>query len=102
MISVLLGIAVAIAAAAVGARKLRDHLHERSQPGQSQATAIHIMDFAEIDLELRRQSCRCGGRFVSLGEGPVRGTRPLRVAHLECRSCERERRVYFDLSEIRH
>jgi hypothetical protein len=26
----------------------------------------------------------------------------LRVAHLECRRCEREQRVFFDVSGVRH
>jgi hypothetical protein len=26
----------------------------------------------------------------------------LRVAHMECRRCERQQRLYFDLSAVRH
>lgn len=99
----LLGLSALVAAIVVGVRKLRGRLHERAQPGASPDTAIAIHDYAEIDLALRARSCRCGGRFVSCGEGPVRdGGRSLRVANLECRDCGRERRVYFDLSAIRH
>jgi len=99
----LIGLSALVAAIVVGARKLRRLLRERSRPGATAATAIAIRDFAEIDIELRRQNCECGGRFASSGEGPVRDSgRPLRVANLECRNCGRERRVYFDLGEMRH
>jgi hypothetical protein len=99
----LMGIAVLLAVAAVGGRLLRRRIIERAQPGRSPATAIEVGDYGEIDVAVRLQTCSCGGRFLVRGEGPMRGSgRALRVAHLECQQCERERRVYFDLSAVRH
>lgn len=103
MITTLMGLAVLAAVVAVGLRKLQQRAADRALPGRSPATAIPIENYAEIDIAVRMQTCRCGGRYTLRGEGPVRnGEHPLRVANLECRRCERERKVYFDLSTIRH
>jgi len=104
----LLGLAALIAAIAVGLRLLQQRAADRARPGGTPTTAIPISDYSDIDVAIRMQSCRCGGRFIVRGEGPAAGDewpgRPnsLRVAHLECRRCEREQRVYFDVSEVRH
>lgn len=103
MITLVMGLAVLAAVITVGVRKLQERAAERALPGRSAATAIPIESYAEIDIAVRMQTCRCGGRYVLRGEGPMRdGERPLRIAHLECRRCERERPLYFDLSTIRH
>ena len=103
MISGLLGLAALVAVAVVAVRMLQQRAVERAQAGRSPATAISIEDYGEIDIAVRLQTCRCGGQFMLRGEGPLlRASRPLRVAHLECRKCEREQRLYFDLSTIRH
>lgn len=100
---ILLGIAVLLAVAVVGARFARRRIVERGAPGRSPATAIRIEDYRDIDIAVRLEVCACGGRFLVRGEGPLaEGGRSLRVAHLECRQCERERRLYFDLGSIRH
>jgi len=101
----LLGVAALIAAIAVGLRALQQRAADRARPGATPTTAIPITDYSDIDVAVRMQTCRCGGRFVVRGEGPAAGDGPntsLRVAHLECRRCEREQRLYFDLSEVRH
>lgn len=97
----LLGLAALVAAIVLGLRFMRQRAVERAQPGGTAGAAIPIEDYGDMDIAVRLQSCRCGGRFVIRGEGP--GPTPaLRVAHLECRKCERERALYFDLSTVRH
>ena len=98
----LLGLAALVAAVAVGLRVLQQRAAERARPGATPATAIPIADYGDIDVAIRMQTCRCGGRFTVRGEGPAAQPSSLRVAHLECRKCERERRLYFDVSTVRH
>ena len=62
---------------------------------------IAIADYGEMDLAVAAQTCPCGGLYTVRGEGP--GSTPgRRVAHLECRRCEREAWMYFDVSQVRH
>jgi hypothetical protein len=96
----LLGVAALIAAVAAGLRLLQQRAVERARPGATPARAIPITDYGDIDVAVGMLACRCGGRFFLRGEGPA--SPPLRVAHLECRRCEREQRVYFDVSAVRH
>jgi hypothetical protein len=98
----LLGLAALIAALGIGIRRLQHRAVERARPGATPTTAIPITDYSDIDVAVAMQTCRCGGRYVLRGEGPASPPGALRVAHLECRRCEREARVYFDLSTIRH
>lgn len=98
----LLGLAALIAAIAVGWRVFQQRAAERTRPGASPTTAIPIDDYSDIDLAVGLQACRCGGRFVVRGEGPASLPGSLRVAHLECRKCERTQRLYFDVSTVRH
>ena len=103
MLSALLGLSALIAAIVLGVRMLRQHAVESAQPGRTQATAIPIHDYGEIEIAVRLRTCACGGRFALRGEGPVGDAeRPLRVALLECRKCEREQKLFFDLTEVRH
>ena len=103
MVGFLIGFAVLVAIAVTGVRVLQRRAAERAQPGGSPATAIPIENYAEIDVAVRMLSCRCGGRFVVRGEGPAAlAGRRLRIAHLECRRCQREHSLYFDLTDIRH
>jgi hypothetical protein len=97
----LLGVVALTAAIILGLRALQQRAVEQAQAGRSPATAIAIHDYAEIDIAVRLLSCRCGGHFALRGEGPARQPN-LRVAQLECRKCEREQRLYFDLSTLRH
>ena len=97
----LLGVAALIAAVAVGARVLRRRAREWSRPGRDPDRPIAIADYGEMDLAVAAQTCPCGGRYTVRGEGP--GSTPgRRVAHLECRRCEREAWMYFDVSQVRH
>ena len=99
----LLGAAALVAAVGIGVRIVQQRAAERARPGATAARAIAIEDFGDIDVAVRMQLCGCGGRFVIRGEGPAAGTADhLRVVHLECRKCERERRLFFDVSTVRH
>jgi hypothetical protein len=102
VITIVLGIAALVALVVVAWRALQQHLAERARPGASPDGAIPVRDFGDIDFIIHQQNCSCGGRLSLRGEGPISGDRPTRVATLECLQCERERRIYFDLSELRH
>ena len=104
MLTAFIGLAVLVAVAAAAVRLIQNRAAERSRPGATPGTAIRVHDYGEIDVAVRIQTCRCGGRFALRGEGPAPNdaSRLLRVAHLECRRCEREVRMYFDLSAVRH
>jgi len=97
----LLGVIALAAAIIVGLRLLRRRGAERQQPGRRPGQAIAIADFGEIDLAIRLQACACGGRYQLRGRAPGRAP-GLRVAHLECRRCERETAMYFDVSGVLH
>lgn len=98
----LLGVVALISAIVVGLRLLQQRAVDRARPGATPDTAIPITDYSDIDVAVNMQTCRCGGRFTLRGEGPASPPGSLRVAHLECRRCEREQRVYFDVSTVRH
>lgn len=98
----LLGVVALMAAIVVGIRLLQRRAVDRARPGATPDTAIPVSDYSDIDVAVNMQTCRCGGRFALRGEGPASRPDRLRVAHLECRRCEREQRVYFDMSTIRH
>ncbi|MGH7785224.1 MAG: hypothetical protein ACRERC_00060 [Candidatus Binatia bacterium] len=97
----LLGLAALIAALVLGLRFMRQRAVERAQPGRSPTAPIPVEDYGDMDVAVRLQTCRCGGRLFIRGEGPG-PNQALRVAHLECRKCEREQALYFDLSTLRH
>jgi hypothetical protein len=101
--SLILGAALIAALGAVAWKAWRRRAAERARPGGTPETALAVHDFAEIDRASRGQTCHCGGPFRLRGEGPAQWAgRPLRAVTLECSRCERERRLYFDLSELRH
>ena len=103
MLSIVLGLAVLAAVVAAAVRLVQQRAVERARQGASPANAIPIRDYGEIDIALRLNTCRCGGRFLLRGEtSMVEEGRSLRVATVECRRCEREQRFFFDLTELRH
>lgn len=102
MINLILTIAIVAVLFALAVRMIQQRRADRSRPGGSMESAIPIEDYADIDVTVRTQSCPCGGRYSIRGEGPVTGTdRPLRTTHLECRRCNRERVIYFDLTALK-
>jgi hypothetical protein len=103
MLTLAIGVAAIVAVLIIAVRLIQQRAFERSQPGRSRDAAIPIEDYGDMDIAVRMQTCRCGGRYLLRGEGPLPDAeRPLRVAHMECRRCERQQRLYFDLSAVRH
>jgi len=99
VISIAFALAAIAAVALVGWRRARAWRHDAGRAGRSEAAAIPIRDYGEIDDVVRSQRCRCGGRFAIRGEG---SRHSLRVVRVECHTCEREREIYFDVAEVRH
>lgn len=97
----LLGLVALAAAVAAGLRWAGRRARERGQPGRDPARPIAIHDYGEMDLAIAQQRCSCGGRYAVRGEGPGNPAQ-VRVAHLECRRCDREAWVYFDVGGVRH
>ena len=101
----LLGIAALIAAVALGIRMLPEqYATERARPGATPAKAIAIDDYSDIDVRHpHADGCPLqAGHFIVRGEGPASHPTGLRVAEFECRKCERQQRLYFDVSTVRH
>ena len=69
----------------------------------SENNPFGVRSFEQIDEEVRRRRCHCGGRYQTLGESSL-GEPPLmlRAVRLECRFCEEIVRLYFDLSGLYH
>lgn len=72
-------------------------------PGARPENAMVVHSFEEIDAETRRRHCPCGGRYDVRGESS-RDTRDgrLRVIGLECRFCEKQIRLFFNVTEMFH
>jgi len=100
-VNALLGLAALVAALLVVGRAIASKRREAQRPGARPATAIAVSDFGEIDAHVLARRCVCDGRYASLGEGPVAGQEHLRFVRLECRDCEREALLYFDVSGTR-
>jgi len=82
-------------------RRLRAKL--LALPAMQPETAIVVSDFEEIEREVARRRCPCGGRFDNKGESSrADGDKRLRVVRLECRFCEERSRIYFDVSTMFH
>ncbi len=97
----LLGVVALVSAVALGVRAWQRRSAERAQPGRRSDHPIAVTDYGEIDLAVRLQHCPCGGRYLLRGEGPAR-QQGLRIARLECRRCEREAELYFDVTGVPH
>jgi hypothetical protein len=102
----LIGLALAVALGVTGRRwwrrrRLRGKL--LALPAMQPDTAMPVADFDEIEREVVRRRCPCGGRFDNKGESSkAHGDKRLRVVRLECRFCEERSRIYFDVSGMFH
>jgi hypothetical protein len=84
-------------------RRARMRRRLAALPGGSVETALAAESFSAIDEEIRRRRCPCGGRFDAYGEGSREdGGSRLRVISIECRFCERQSRVFFDVTGLYH
>lgn len=82
-------------------RRLRSKL--LALPAMQPDTAMPVSDFDEIEREVAKRRCPCGGRFDNKGESSkTLGNRRLRIVRLECRFCEERSRIYFDVSTLFH
>jgi len=98
--NLLLGLSALIAALAMIWRYRTTRGETMARPGASADTAIPIRNYAEIDSLIDAGRCACGGRFATLGEGPVASGAPIRFSRLECRECGRETTIYFHLGGV--
>jgi hypothetical protein len=84
-------------------RRLRLHRALLALPGARPENAVVVGSFEEIDAETKRRHCPCGGRYDVRGESSREtGGRRLRVIGLECRFCERQVRLFFDVTGLFH
>jgi hypothetical protein len=104
--SLLLTVALVLAVAAVGRRRLRRTRLRRaaaSRAGASPDLAIAIRSFTDIDDALAGRWCHCGGYLERTGEGSRDlGTRRFRIVRLRCQECEEVAEVYFDTTDLVH
>lgn len=106
MTGILLAVALLAAMTAAGVRALRRHRLRRALaalPGGSRSTALVVDGFGDIDFEVKRRRCRCGGQLAALGERSEKdGDRVLRVVRAECARCEERTEVWFDATRAFH
>ena len=103
MTGLLMALAVLAAVAAVGLRRVRRLRAERRRPGATIDRAVVVRRFDEIDGRLATHVCRCGSHMGLLGESSTtRGEQRFRVSRLRCPECEREERMYFDVTAVFH
>lgn len=106
MTGLAIGLALLLALAAAGWRVLRRiRLARRlaALPGGSLEAAMIATSFVDIEDEVARRRCLCGGRLSLRGESSrERDGRRYRVAAVECEMCERRSRVYFDVTGLFH
>lgn len=106
MSGLVLTLALLVALSVVGARawrRRRRRLALAALPGGSRATALEVEAFSEIEEDLGRRQCACGGRLASHGERSENdGERILRVVAIECGRCEERGHVWFDATRAYH
>jgi hypothetical protein len=102
----LIAAALVVALAVTGRRWWRRRLLNRrlrSLPAMQPETAMVVAGYDDIEHEVARRRCPCGGRFDNNGETSKEyGNKRLRVVRLECRFCEERSRIYFDVSTMFH
>lgn len=106
MTGLALTLALLLALGAAGrrfARKRSANKRLLALPGMQPSNALPVASFDEIEAEVSRRRCPCGGRYSNRGESTKQdGDRRLRVVALECRFCEERLRVFFDLTRAYH
>ncbi len=106
MTGLLIGLALIIALAVTGwraTRRLRLRARLQALPGGSAETAMVVSSFADIEEEIRRRRCHCGGRYDAYGEGSREAAgKRLRAVHVVGRFCEKQSSIHFDVSRLFH
>jgi hypothetical protein len=97
-------LAILVAFAAIGARRLSAWRKQREQlarPGRDEGAPIVVHDYEELEATWRRERCACGGRFELLGESTVTGGGgTVTCVLLKCSACDKRDAVYFDVSGV--
>jgi rubredoxin len=98
-----MALAAIAAVAAVGIRRWLRSRTARQRPGANLQRAVPVTRFDEIDAVLEGRLCRCGAPLRSAGEtSRVSGNRRFRVVRILCPECERDEKVYFDVTRVFH
>lgn len=83
-------------------RRARERAWQR-KPGCSPDNPIRVSDLDEIEAQVERIRCRCGGSLHVVAQaGSHSGLGAMRVTRVECRLCDAVYYLYFDLTELRH
>ncbi len=98
--------AIGLALGVIIARRWRRTRRRRAalaQPGRSPEHAISFARFDEIDFEVGRARCPCGGPVIKMSEGSIQTSgHSVRVVHTECAVCEEEVALFFRQEELLH
>ena len=98
---VAIGLAVIFAVTTVYYRRWQKAREEARRAGASLRHAIPVRRFDQIERVLARRACGCGERLVLQGEDSSQiEERRYRVIRMLCPECEKQERVYFDVTEI--
>ncbi len=106
MIGLFMALALVVALAFSGRRFYRRARLRRALlalPGARAENAVVVGSFEEIDAEIQRRRCPCGGRYDIRGESSRETDgRRLRVIGVECRFCEKQMWLFFDVTGLLH
>jgi|JRYF01.1.fsa_nt_gb hypothetical protein len=104
MVGLIMALAVIAAVLTAGLRRYRRRQGIRNRAGVDLEKPICVERFDEIDTALEHRRCAwCDGALTLAGESSAAaGERRLRVVRLVCEECERDERVYFDVTRIFH
>lgn len=98
-----IGLAVIFAVLILGHRRWSTAREEARRAGTSMRRAIPVRRFDQIDRVLDRRRCRCGEKLELHGEDARQvEERRFRVVFMRCPECERDEKVYFDVTEVFH
>lgn len=104
--SLVMTVAIVLAVVAVARRRWRRRALRQAARGRAGATpelAIVVRSFGEMDDQLGRRWCHCGGYLERTGEGTREtGGRRFRIARLRCQECDDAAEVFFDTTELAH
>lgn len=97
-----IAVTIILTVLSVGGRsvaKSRERRRQAAAPGASVERPLLVATFKDVNAHVELAACPCGGELRLLGEGPRRsGARELHAVRFECRLCETERTIYFDVA----
>lgn len=103
-VGLLMTLAVLAAVISAGVRRWRRNQLRYGGRGSTASRPIEVSRFEEIDAEMQQRRCGwCGGGMRLAGETSRDvGQRRFRVVRLVCDDCERDTRIYFDVTRVFH